>query len=253
MKSRIILKPQQKTENLIVVSADMPGQIFNYHIPEAIGSTDVADTYFSTADKKPARPDWTPMSDGGWTYRWTQPQVCSFTVEAVPREDYVDVRIKLKNLSEKNWPESAAFSCYNFNKAIQFSDFEGTRTFLLVDGQWKSLIQIERKDSPRPLVQLFYVKGKPQPLGCVEHFKATSPVRPAGVFAVRSYDGKSVTAVTADKSLYLFHNLEYSCIHCCPGFGPLQPGQQAEVTNRVFIVKDITLDEIATRARKMWV
>jgi len=253
MSRKIKLTPIQKSENLHIESADFPGQLFNYHVPEAIGSTDPENTYFSTADPTPAKPDWKPFADKGWRYTWTQAHLLAYTVEAVPGEDTIDVKITLKNLSGKTWPQSHAFPCCNFHKAASFSDFEGTRTFLLIDGEWKSLMQIQRKDSIRPLVQLFYVQGKPRPLGCVERFEATPPIYPQGIFAVRSYDSKSVIAVTADKPLYLFHNMEYSCIHCCPGFGSLKPGEQGTATNRVFIGKNTSLHRIAERAKSLWI
>jgi len=170
-------------------------------------------------------------------------------VHAQPADDYLDVRIRLRNLSETAWPESLSFSCFSPRAAADFADFDGTRTFLLTDEQWTPITQIERRDSNRPTIQLWYLKGGPRQLGFVDSFRAAPQVYPEAVLAVRSYDGKHVIAVTADKPLFLFSNLEFSCIHCCPSFGPLRPGEEGVATHRVFICPNTTLDQLADRVR----
>ncbi len=241
------IRPQQKTQKLSIESTAFPGQSFHYVIPEAIGSSDMA--VWGAAPDTLMAPDWTQTSDGGWTYSWRKEGWLEFSAHAQPGEDYLDVRIRLKNLSNTAWPESLSFSCFSPRAALDFADFDGSRTFLLIDGQWKPITQIERKDSNRPTIQLWYLKNGPKPLGFVEHFQATPPVYPEAVLAVRSYDGKHVVAVTADKPLFLFGNLEFSCIHCCPSFGALKPGEEGVATHRVFICRDTSLDQLADKVR----
>jgi len=167
----LTLRPQQKAQLLNVRSSAFPGQNFCYVIPEAIGSTDT--TVWGAAPDTLMAPDWTQTNDNGWTYAWRKEGCLEFSVQAQPRDDYLDVRIHLRNLTETAWPESLSFSCFSPRAAGNFADFDGTRTFLLLDEQWKPITQIEREDSNRPTIQLWYLKGGPRQLGFVERFRAT--------------------------------------------------------------------------------
>jgi hypothetical protein len=164
----------------------------------------------------------------------------------------VDVSIRLKNLGTTAWPQSMAFSCFRFREAPSFADFDGARTFLSLDGRWIPVTQLERKDSPRPTIQLWYVRGGPQNLPFVDNFQATPAFLPEAVLAARSYDGKNLIAVTADKPLFLFANLEFSCIHCCPTFGALTPGEEGYARHRVFVCKHTGLDQLRRKLVSFW-
>lgn len=250
MPSPITLKPRQKTQLLDIRSADFPANAFHYMIPEAIGSTDY--TVWGSARNTRMAPTWKPISGGGWTYEWRREGLLAFSVRATATDDRLDVAIRLENLSDRAWPDSTAFSCFQVRDALDFGDFEGTRTFLLLDGKWVPITQIERKDSPRPTIQLWYLRGKPRKVAFVDGFRATPRVYPEGVLAVRSYDGRHVIAVTSDKPLFLFGNLEFACIHCCPTFGALKPGEEGAATHRVFLCKDTSLEQLQTKIEAFW-
>lgn len=250
MKSRFDFKPIAERGLIEITSADSPGDRFVYNIPESIGSTEAS--IWCASPQIAVKPEWKPTDDGGYRYEWQREGLLGYSVHVSPRDDRIDVRIRLKNLSRKPWPNSQAFSCFQPRQALNFSDFDGTRTFLLIDGKWVPITQVERKDSSRPTIQLYYIRNKPRPLPFVEAFKATPPVYPEAVLAVRSYDGKSFVAVTADKPLYLFQNLEFSCIHCCPTFGALGPNEQGTATHYVLIERDKSLESLIPRLERLW-
>ncbi len=249
MKDRIKIQPEQNSQRLIIRSENFGTESIIYTIPEAIGST--GGSLWGSPGAFLMEPEWTRAGDG-WKYDWAKDGHLSFSVYASAGEDHVDVRIRLKNLSEKAWPESQAFSCLNYESMARLADFEGNRTFLLIDGQWKTMTEVERITGSRPTIQLWYVNGKSRPLGFVAGYKSTPSYYPEGVLAVRSRDGKNMIAVSCDNPLYLFSNLEFSCIHSCPSFGALKPGEEGEAFHRVFVLKDSSLDELGVKLKELW-
>ncbi len=55
--------------------------------------------------------------------------------------------------------------------------------------------------------------------------------------AIQSRDGKRLVATASDPAMFLFQNMEYSCIHSAAGFGPLKPGESGEAVTRVYFVE----------------
>jgi hypothetical protein len=258
MSPKIHLDPVQNNQPLNVSSEDFPGQDFIYVIPEAIGSTgrhpSEGVALWGASRDSLMEPNWKQDKQGRWCFTWSKEDVLRYKVQASAADDFLNVHIKLTNLSGVTWPESTAFSCFNFSRAPMFADFDGERTFLLIDNTWTPITQVPRKDSSRPTIQLWYVRGQKQPLGFVENFDATpeEPSAVEGVLAVRSWDGESVIAVSSDKPLFLFNNLEFSCVHCCPAFGALEPGQTGEAFHRAFIGKGLSLEGLGKRLRDLW-
>jgi len=247
--AEITIQPQQKSQLLRLNWSALPRGAFTYVIPEAIGATDRT-VWGATAEFRMAY-DWEPDGDA-WVCTWEKEGWLDFDVRAWAEDDHLSVRIRLRNLGETAWPNSSAFSCFSPRGALPLADFDGSRTFLLVDGDWTPITQVERIHSGRPTIQLWYVEGRDRPLGFVESFEATPAFYPAGVLAVQSYDKRHMVAVTADEPLFLFGNLEFSCIHCCPSFGALGPGEQGTATHRVFFCEDTGLEELTPKLEQVW-
>ena len=49
--------------------------------------------------------------------------------------------------------------------------------------------------------------------------------------------GTRLVAVVSKPALFLFQNMEYSCIHSGAGFGRLEPGQSGEAVTRLYFVQ----------------
>jgi hypothetical protein len=243
--ANIYLKPLPKTQTLEIISSDLRDDTFRYCIPEAIGSTGGA-LWMNTAAEE-AEIHWEEPDPGVFRYAWQRAGVLWYSVTARARDGVVEVEVKVKNLGTTAWPASLSFSCLQVGATPSFADYDGTRTMLLVDDRWTPITQLPRRDSPRPTLQLWYLKGGARDLPFVEKFKATSSALPAGVIAVQSYDRSHVVALTADRPLFLFGNLEYGCIHCCPNLGTVQPGQVGTATHKVIIGANTTLEALRAR------
>jgi len=106
-------------------------------------------------------------------------------------------------------------------------------------GRFRRLVEIPRKYGPRPTVQLYSVEGAPDAKGIpfVAGFQATPDVILQGWLAIQSHDGQRLVAVASRPTLFLFQNMEYSCIHASPGFGELGPGETGEALTRLYFVR----------------
>ena len=80
----------------------------------------------------------------------------------------------------------------------------------------------------------------------MEGFRAAPEVYPEGLLVIRSWDGKHLAVVTSDRPLFLFANLEFSCIHCCPSFGALKPGEEGRALHRAYVLPDTSLADFDT-------
>ena len=55
--------------------------------------------------------------------------------------------------------------------------------------------------------------------------------------AIVSRDGKRLIATASQPALYLFQNMEYSCIHSAQSLGALAPGEKGRALTRVYLVE----------------
>jgi len=232
----------QGTETIRITHGAFPGGYFTYRIPEAIG--DVNREVWTASPRTAVHPEWKPAAGGGWYYSWERDGLLRYSALAKRNQHAVDVHMTLKNLGDKPWRDSFSFSCFNFRNMPEFADFDGSRVFVKLDGRYAPITTIARKDSPRPTIQMWYVAGGPRGLGFVESFQAAPEVYTDGVLAARSWDGKHLIAVASDKPLFLFNNMEFSCIHCCPSFGPLEPGQEGRALHRAYVLPETRIAEL---------
>lgn len=223
-----------------------PGESFSFGIPEAIGDT--AHTYWFGSIK----PDWREMGEGAWRSTGRQPGELSYTLDVVPGADTVDIRIELRNESDRVWAQSHAFNCINCGGAQSVVDHECRRHWVGVGGRLRRLIQVPRVFGPRPAVQLYSVEGAPKgaDIPFVAGFRSTpDDVVLEGWMAISSRDGKRLVATASRPALYLFQNMEYSCIHSAQSLGALAPGETGRALTRVYFV-EATLPEWHTRMRR---
>ena len=240
--------PVQGTEILLITHDRFPDGFMSYCIPESIG--DVNRGIWTAAPRTRVKPAWSEAESGGQYYSWEREGLLRYSVLARRDPHSIDVHMSLRNLSDHQWQDTYSFSCFNTCNFPEFTDFDGSRTYLKTDGIYVPITQVERKDSPRPTIQLWYINGGARPLGFVEGFQASPDVYPEGVLLIRSWDRKHLVAVASDRPLFLFANLEFSCIHCCPSFGALKPGEEGRALHRAYVLPDTNLAEFDTLLKR---
>lgn len=227
----------------------VPDGCISFTLPEAIG--DVTDpVWFGSI-----APEWTALEDGCWRSTARSTDELSYELTVTPGEDVVDVDIEITNESDRHWDRAFAFNCFKpcrfddpedpTDETESFSpgpfasvaDFECVRHWTGVDGELCRLTELPRKFGPRPTIQLYDVDGAPDAdsIPFVANFDATPDVVTDGWLAIESPDSEYVVAIAADPTLFLFQNMEYSCIHSCPDFGALSPGETARARTRAYV------------------
>lgn len=211
-----------------------PGENFGLGFPEAIG--DIArGCWFNNI-----RPEWRNLGDGVWEQVCRADGELSYAVTLIPGEDFVDARLQVTNESDRNWTQSFAFNCFQAGGAPSIRDNECVRHWCRTGGEFKRLVELPRKFGPRPTIQLYSVEGAlpGMDIPFVANFQSTPPdVALEGWLAIESRDGKRLVATVSRPALFLFQNMEYSCIHSAPSFGPLKSGETGEALTRVYFVE----------------
>jgi len=222
-----------------------PGVGFGLGIPESIG--DVArPVWFGKV-----APEWRELEAGAWETSATAEGELSYRAVLTPTDDTVEIRMSLTNLSDRVWDNSLAFNCFGAGGAPDLADHECVRHWVGWNGEPRRLIEVPRQYSPRPAVALWSVEGAPpgEKIPFVGNFRATPPgVALEGWLAIVARDSKRLVATASKPTLFLFQNMEYSCIHASPSFGRLEPGQTGEAVNRIYFVES-TLEDWHARMK----
>lgn len=223
-----------------------PGEGFGLGYPESIGDT-ARSVWFGVLS-----PSWENGPAGTQISRGEQPGELRYTLTVTAGDDFVDAHYALTNLSDRVWEQSHAFNCCQCGGADPIRDHDALRTFVGLNGAPTPLRQVPRAWSVRPTVNLYSVSGQPAGMRIpfVAGFGATPPdVALEGWMAIVADDGQRLVATASKPCLYLFQNLEYSCIHAACGFGRVEPGQTVEALNRTWFFAG-TLDEWYARYQR---
>lgn len=211
-----------------------PGERFGLGFPEAIGDAARACWFGSLT------PHWEQQADSDvWQCTGRKEGELAYTIVITPHEDAVDARFTLTNESNRTWSQSLAFNCFQCGAAASVRDHECTRHWVRTGGAFKRLIEVPRVFGPRPAIQLYSVEGAPRgrDVPFVAGFEATPDVVLEPWMAIQSRDGTRLAATVSKPCLFLFQNMEYSCIHSAAGFGRLRPGETAKAVNKVYFVE----------------
>lgn len=229
--------PTQYTGFLNDVPA-FPGDVFPLNVPEVIGDASHVVLAVNLV------PNWIDLGGGRWKTDGHVAGELDFELEVTPAFDTVDLRIVLTNRSTRIWADSLAFPCFNCGDSPTLADFECARHWSRSGGQFRRLVELPRTYSDRPTIQLYNVEGATPvaQLPFLEVFHATSNSILEGWLAIQSRIGNRVAASVSKPALFLFQNMEFSCIHAGPSFGTMNPGQTREALTRLYLVRSTLAD-----------
>jgi hypothetical protein len=246
MTLRILFTPDPtRMSGWLTEVPELPGEGFYVNIPEAIGDSSQV---VWTTDLAAA---WTDLGAGRWRTQLHVAGELDFVLTLTPAYDTVDIDVSLTNLSPRTWTDSMAFHCFNCGGSPSIGDYECARHWVRTSGHYRRLIEMPRVYSHRPTVQLYNVEYAPPAMQIpfVASFDATPAVVLERWLAIRSRDGHCLAAAVSRPALFLFQNMEFSCIHAAPGFGTLQPGEAGEARTRLYLVRS-SLQDWHTRMKE---
>ena len=246
---RITLIRVQGTMHFNVVVNENDGKdIFALTIPETIGCREGMVLNFPSTNIQWNGPD----KDGVISVAWTTDSLISYYLIVVPEYDFVDVEMTISNLSAVSWHDVWSFNCLNPVSAKKFQDTLLRRTFMSTKNGPEILSKTNRTIGPRPTIGVYFHEetNNQTDFPFVNDFQATSPDRTNSNYLVTLSETKnSYMAVTSPKTLFLFNNLEYKCIHSAPNFGDIDSGKSSTLTCRFYFAKG-NLQDFINRFKK---
>jgi hypothetical protein len=231
MPSPIVFVPGGTMAAALEQVPAFPGETFAPRMPEAIG--DVAHAEWG------AVPTWSAPKPGVWVGVGGIPGEVAYSLTVRARPDFVDFSVLMTNKSTRPWSRGIAFNCFRCDLSPSVGDPECVRHWVRSDGSFRRLHELHRNVGPRPTIQVYQVEGGPPvtSLPFVSDMAATSEAVVEGWMAIQSRDGARLAAVVSRPAMFLFQNMEYSCIHSAVDLGSLQPGQSARGMTRVYLVE----------------
>lgn len=222
-----------------------PGARFSLGFPEAIGDA-AATAWYTTLV-----PEWEQQEATLWKATGRQPGELRYEMTVdLSSGDAAVVSYLLENESDRHWANALAFNCLSCGGAWDVRDHDCERHWTGIGGEPTRLLDVPRQHSTRPAVQLYSTAGAPpaMELPFVAGFRATPDVVLDPWMAVGSRDGSRTVATVGRPAAFLFHNMEYSCIHAASGFGAIAPGEKATAGNDLLFL-DAPVAEAVTRIR----
>jgi hypothetical protein len=216
-----------------------PGARFSLGFPEAIGDAAAACWYTSLV------PEWEQVDGTTWVANGRQPGELRYAMTVdLSAGDAVQVSYTLENESDRHWDNALAFNCLSCGGAWDVRDHDCQRHWVGVDGEPVRLLEVPRQHSTRPAVQLYSTAGAPiaTELPFVAGFRATPDAVLDPWMAVESRDGTRTVATVGRPAAFLFHNMEYSCIHAASAFGAMAPGATATSGNDLLFLESPVAD-----------
>ncbi len=152
------------------------------------------------------------------------------SVRMRPSSERVDILIKLTNLTGSTLrPVFSSGGCLE-HRTERFIDNDASRTFIKTARGLVRLSDIDRSEKIRSLYLFAPHWYDTRVFRAWEYFWGRSVARPSsGFIASIAADGKGAIGIGFDHSFGIMQNSDnHHCMHSCPYFGTLPPGQTVE-------------------------
>ena len=251
---RIQLYPHQDERSVSIRHPAFSDWPFGYIIPENMGSDQGG--LYEHLEKSEIR--WHgPDQRGVIGYRGENDQVV-FLVEMIPGDDSVQVNQTVHNKTNATWEHAYSFHCFTTCNTPPFKDFGMQRTFVHVaDRGLLTTRQLLGENTSLGLCRMVHPGfGRhgfiDDALGARPDVTTASQVADLPLMLITSEDDKWIVAVATHQAAFLFTNGGNSCIHTCPYFGQVKPGQEKTTVSRIYIIQG-DVETLRARYRKDFV
>ncbi len=226
---------------------EFPGEVFRIIIPEVI--SEAREAIIPYQDKPSSQ--WEIREN---IARHSLQISNTVQMEATVRfgEEQIETRVKVTNRSQRTWDKVSTFTCFAYHTAPSFDDPQLTRTYLPVDGKWKSISDLFAEHNPGKSEMTFFPVAGSDRLEdfwiCREFIRQRHPqILSKGCACVVSSDGKWIAGMATDRAAYIFNNRgseentgsedNWRCLHANPLIGRVAPGETAEGTSMVYVFR----------------
>jgi hypothetical protein len=227
--------PDKQKQTIGFELPELPDEIFKIVIPEIISDTQQPIVPWSQPS-----PQWEIGEDSA-RYSAEVASVFRMNAEVLFRGERIEARVRVTNLSSRTWEKANAFTCFAYYTAPGFDDPQLTRTFLPVDGQWKSVAELFQLHHPGERPYTFFPVSDGPALDDFWLFQQIPQRHPQavskGCACVVSANGNWVAGMTAPNPAFVFTNRRERCVHADPLLGDIAPGETAEGVSHIYILR----------------
>ncbi len=254
----------EREQSLFVEWSKIPHTLFKMNFPEAIISLGRLGSARASGFVYVRKLQWRPHGTDGWKFDvplktdipspfppGVAPDLCRIRGWITPAEDHIDLRLQLTNQTGQTLEPLSLFVCTGRNLGATAERLV-TRDYFLRDGGFLPWEPQEAQFTFGPArIAALTEKGWQQfkwfaDRGHIPPVKA-HPAADGCRAAVVQHDGKEyVVGFTSDDAVILGGKSSNPCQDLSLGFGPLQPGESAEVRARWWFLEG-GLDELLTR------
>ena len=237
--SRIRLYPHESERAVSIRHPAFADTPFIYILPEKVGHAEAG--LYGHLEWSPIQWDG-PDVDGAIAFRGENERIV-FTARMTPTDDSIEVRQSVTNKTHDTWQQTYSFHCLSTVVTPPFQDLGMQRTYIPMAG--KGLLttrEIFGKRAVRGVCRMVdpsFDRHEFIDDVLVASQRAVVPALKAEhpLMMIASKDRKWLVGVAAEKACFLFTNGGNSCIHTCPYFGQVKPGQTKTTLSRIYILQ----------------
>lgn len=247
---RIQVHPHEDERSVIIRVPAFPRTPFGYVIPEKAGAADGA--VYSHLEWSPI--EWHGPDEHGVIGYRGENEKSVFTARLIPGVDSVEVHQSIRNRTDRVLEHAYSFHCLTACTTPAFADFDRKRTFVAVEDRGLlSTRQLLGPDAIRGVIRM----ARPRfgghefidDLGTRPGQAVAKPRAGEPFMFIESVDGGWIAAAATSPACFLYTNGGNSCIHACPYFEPIAPGEEGTTVSRLYFLRG-GVQELRRRMKK---
>lgn len=235
---RIEVYPHEDERSVSIRVPAFPRTPFGYVIPEKAGAAD--GTVYSHLEWSPIA--WHGPDENGVIGYRGENEKSVFTAKLIPGIDSVQVYQSIRNKTDRVLEHAYSFHCLTACTTPAFADFGRQRTYVAVeDRQLLSTRQLLGPSVVRGVTRM----ARPRfgghefidDLGTRRGNTIAEPRAAEPFMFIESVDGAWIAAAATSQACFLYTNGGNSCIHACPYFEPIPPGEEGTTESRLYFLR----------------
>ena len=244
MANRLCTYTLDQMSMILAFNRERPEDIFAWNIPEGVAG----EWGFNLIT-----PAWYMINGAKWEENGNclsltkeYPGMGSFTSEITVEDEYLEGTVRIRNGRNHIVRGIAPGICWSFRKAKNFFPDALDKAYISLGGKLTRLSDTDRHRSLEGVMPVYAVKGAEGPERWRERadngygWGLSDDEADNAFIGIESVDGKRATGTFYKNAYHLSFNTKavwHGCIHSQPFLGPLEPGEEKEVTGRAYLIK----------------